>query len=226
MLKPRKRLTRAKIKEDKFVTYTQKTQSFLHEHGIRIVIGAIAVVVVVVVSLVIGYNRASTESKSSFVGLLAREAYSRGDLDETLVYAKTILADYPGSKTAAVAMMLLGRVHEQRGELDDAIDAYKRLIDKYGNQEYLSFGAYYSLGSIYYGLGEFENAARYFSDGASRHPGHFNAPYSLFEAGRSYKKNRKYQKAKAAFRLVMSQYPKSRAVDKARRELEEIEFMP
>ena len=226
MLKPRKRLTRAKIKEDKFVTYTQKTQSFLDEHGFKIIIGAITIVAVVVVALIINYNRASTESKSSFVGLQAREAYGRGDLDETLVHAKTILADYPGSKTAAVAMMLVGRVHEQRGELDDAIDAYKQLIDKYGDQEYLSFGAYYSLGSIYYGLGEYENAARYFSDGATRYPDHFNAPYGLFEAGRCYKKNRKYQKAKATFRLVMSQYPKSRAVDKARRELEEIEFMP
>jgi len=226
MLKPRKRLVKAKLKEDKLVTRTAQVQAFVHENSSMITYVLLAVVALVAIGFAIGLSRASAERKATFVNMQARDAYGRGDLDETLTQANIILEDYPGTRSAATAMMLTGRVHEQRGEIPEAIEAFRKLIDKYDRNEYLSFAAYYSLGSIYYGQEEYQEAARWFSDCAARFPKHFNTPYSLLEAGRAYKKSRKYDQAKSVLRKILTDYPKSRAVAKAREELEKIEFMP
>ncbi len=225
MLKPRKRLIKAKLKEDKLVTRTAQVQTFVREYSSKIIYALIVVVAVAAIGVSIVLSRASAQKKAAFVGMQARDAYGSGDLDETLMQANIILEDYPGTRSAAVAMMLKGRVYEQRGEISEAIEAYRRLVDKYGKHDYLGFGAYYSLGSIYYGQEDYEEAALWFTDGATRYPKHFNAPYSLLEAGRSLKKCRKYDRARVVLRKVLAEYPKSRAISKARSELEEIEFM-
>ncbi|NQU05552.1 MAG: tetratricopeptide repeat protein, partial [Calditrichaeota bacterium] len=85
--------------------------------------------------------------------------------------------------------------------------------------------AYYSLGSIYNSWGEFDEAARYYSKGPAKYSKHFNAASSLIEAARCYRKTGKYDQAKRALRIVLTDYSKSRATGKARTLLEEIEFM-
>lgn len=226
MLKPRKRLVRAKIKEDKFVIYTARVQAFLSRNSRQLLYGFVLVIVILAIGIGVGWSRSAAGKHAAFASLLARDAYSRGDLDGTLTHANIILEDYSGTKYAAVAGMLKGRVHEHRGELSLAIDAYRKLIGSSGDQKYLAFGAYYSLGSIYYGQGEYEEAARFFIDGATRYPHNFNAAYSLLEAAHSLKQLKKYEQARKVLMRIMSEYPKSRATDEARRELEEIVFMP
>ena len=123
-------------------------------------------------------------------------------------------------------MMTKARILEQGGQISEAIETYEKLSTKFSDQIYLAFGAYYSLGSLYYGTEEYNDAARCFNQAATRYPKHFNAAYALLEAGRSYIKANKYDQAKKVLRKVLSEYPKSRAIDKVRQELEEIEFMP
>ncbi|MDP8237704.1 MAG: tetratricopeptide repeat protein [Candidatus Hatepunaea meridiana] len=226
MLKPRKRLVRAKIREDKFINYTDSVQSFIEKNSRRLLYAILAIVVVFGIGTIVTVLNASKEKQAAFEGLLARDAYGRGSLDEALTHINILLEDYPRTKASAEGIMIKARVHEQRGEITEAIVEYRKVIDKHSDQDYLAFGAFYSLGSIYFGQGEYEEAANYFSEGASSFPENFNTPYSLLEAGKSYKETRNYQKARGALLRIITEYPKSRAVSKARTELEEIEFMP
>ena len=225
MLKPRKRLTRATLKEDKFVTYTSTVQSFIQKNYLRIVLSVSAFIVIAAVGGFISLSKSSSEKTAAFESFMARDAYGRGEFEEVMKHVNIILEDYPGAKAAASAMMLKGRVHEQRGDIDDAVEVYKNLTKKYSEHKYLGFGAHFSIGSIYFGQEKYEEAAQHFSRAASTYPDNFNAPYSLLEAGISYKKIKMYDKAKTVLKKIISDYPKSRAVSRARNELEEIEFM-
>lgn len=225
MLKPRKRLVKAKLKEDKLLTYTAKGQKILDEYGRYILYGVIAVVLIISAGLGWNWSKSAAEKDAAFNELLAREAYSMGDLDGSLAKAQVVIDDFPGTNSAAMALSLKGKIHEQRAEFPQAIDVYRELINNYKDHPYLAFGAYFALGAIYYGQSEYEQSARYYAEAAQRYPDHFNAPVSLVEAGRSLKKISRYEEAKRIFRRVLSDYSKSRAVSNARDELADIEFM-
>lgn len=226
MLKPRKRLLKAKIKEDTLVTYTANVQAFYDRNSKVILYGIIGAVVVLAVVFGIALTRSSAEKQVGFECLLARDAIGRDMLDKALTHVNIILEDYPSTQSAAEAMMLKARIHERRGELNEAVEIFKKLINDHSNQNYLAFGAYYSLGSILYSWGEYDEAGRYFATGATSYPRHFNAPNALLEAGRCNKTSGKYKQASRLLRQILTEYPKSRTVQKARSELEEIEFMP
>ena len=226
MLKPRKRLVKAKLKEDKLLTFTAKFQVFISRYRRYLMYGAAAVVVIGVLGIVTLWSKANARKQAAFVELLARDAYARSDLDETLTQVNIILEDFPGTRAAAQALMLKGRVYEQRGDLDEAARLFQQVIDDYRDQTYLASGAFNALGAIYYGRGDWVEAARYYLEGANRYPTHFNTPENLLEAGRCLKKARRYDQARQALRKVITDYPKSDSVAKARSELEEIEFMP
>ncbi|MCF7810775.1 tetratricopeptide repeat protein [bacterium] len=225
MLKPRKRLVKTKIKEDKLVTYTAKAQTFYDQNKRTLLYGAIGIIVVIAIVIGINITRSSAQEKAAFESLLARDALSRGNTDEALTHVNIILEDYPGTRSAAIAMMIKARIHEQNAELNEAAEVFKKLISDYGEYDYLAFGAYYSLGSIYNSWGEYNEAARFYSTGASKYPKNFNAAYSLLEAALCYKKAGKYEQANRTLRRILTDYSKSRATGKARTELEEIEFM-
>jgi tetratricopeptide (TPR) repeat protein len=225
MLKPRKRLVKTKLKEDRLVTYTAKAQTFYDQNKKTLFYGVIGIILVL--AIVVGFNmtRSAAQKNAAFESLLARDALSRGNNDEALTHVNIILEDYPGTRSAAVAMMIKARIHEQSGELNEAAEVFKKLISDYSEYDYLAFGAHYSLGSIYSSWGEYKEAARFYSTGASKYPEHFNAAYSLLEAALCYKKAGMYEQANRTLRIILTDYSKSRATGKARTELEEIEFM-
>ena len=224
--KPEKRLTKAKGKSDPLNRRIIETQSFLSQYGLLTLYGLAGIVVIIAVFFFVRSSHSKATESASFEALLARDAFARGDYDECLLKAEAIISDYSGTQAEATALMLKGRIHEQRGEFDEAIQVFEKLVRKHRDQPYLAFGSYYALGAIYYGRGEYEKAAHYYNEAVQRQPDHFNAPVSLLEAGSALKKINRYDEAKSAFRRVLTDYPKSRSASKARDQLAEIEFMP
>jgi TolA-binding protein len=226
MLKPRKRLAKTKLKEDRFVIFTAQAEAWFEQHRKQALYGILALVVLLAAGIAFKLSKSSAEENASFQELMARDAFARSDLDSTLVRANAILDDYSGTNAAAVALMLKGRVYETRAQYDDAVKAYQDLVKDYGNREYLAFGAYYALATISIGKGDYEKAGDLYSQAANKYPSHFNASVALLEAGKAFEKIHNYPQAKAAYKKAISDYPKSRASDTARDNLAKLEFMP
>ncbi len=224
MQKPRKRLVKAKLKEDKLLVFTAKAQRFAQRNRKTFVFGAIGVILIAAVIGLYIYSHRTAENSASFIELMARDAYSRGELDETLGYTANILKDFSGTSAAATALLLEGRVHEQRGEYEQAIEAFEQLISKHGDQPYLGFAACNALGTIYFGMQDYEIAAKYYQKAANNYPGHYNSAVALVDAGESYEKASRYEEAKNVYQKVLTAYGKSRSADKARTNLTKLEF--
>lgn len=225
MLKPRKRLVKSKLKEDKLLTFTFRVQETFRTYRKTVSYILATVLVLVVAYGLVSSSKRSAIQQSAFEELMARDAYSRGELDETLSRIEVILNEYPNSPSAASALMLKGRIYQQRGEYAMAEEAFKEVTRKFPDNDYLAFGAYYALGSIYYGKRDYSESAKYYQGAAKRYPHHFNAPYALVEAAGSLEKISKYEEAGRLYRTVLKEYPKSRVADKARTNLSELEFM-
>ncbi len=225
MLKPRKRLVKAKLKEDKLLIYTAKVQVYYDKYQKQLYYGLAAAAAIIVLVFVVRWSFKNAEYKAAFEGMMTRDSYQRGELDDALTRANILLEDFNGTKGAAYALMVKGRVAEQRLEYAKAEDAFLKIVNDYADEEYLAFGACYALGAIHYGRGDYLEAGKWYRNAARRYPEHFQAAESLIEAGISFKRAHRYDDAKRVLRLVLSEYSKSRSVDKARSALEEIEFM-
>ncbi|MFC2150861.1 tol-pal system YbgF family protein [Calditrichota bacterium] len=225
MLKPRKRLVKAKLKEDKLLIFTARAQSFLDKYQKFIMYGVAGIVLIAAAAGFVNWSKSGAERKASLEALMARDAYKTGELDEALTRINIILEDYSGTPSAGDALMMKGKIHEQRLEWDEATATYKKLLSKYGSNKYWGFGALYAMGAIEHGRGNYTGAADTYRKAAMRYPDHYYAPAALIAAGEAYKEAHKYEDAEQVLSLVLTKYDKSRSTDDARKILEELIFM-
>lgn len=225
MLKPKKRLVKAQLKEDQFVLYTAHAEAWFEMHRKEVFLGFGALVLVVAGVFLFNWSRSAANDSALFQELLARDALARSDLDSAMIKSDAILEDYSGTNSAAVASMVKGRVYEARGQFEDAEKTYQKVADSYSSNKYLGFGAYYALASIALGKSDYDKAGELFLKAASKYSDHFNAAQALLEAGKAYEKANKFPEAKRAYQKAIKDYPKSRATDTARDNLAKVEFM-
>lgn len=225
MLKPRKRLVKAKLKEDKLLTYTIKIQEIFNTHWKNATFALVAVIVVVGIALGVGWSKKSKNDQAGFAEMLARDSYMQGKTDDALTQVNEILDKYSNTKSEATALMIKGRIFQQRGEFERAEEAFKEVTKKFSEEPYLVFGAYNSLGSIAYGKALYGEAGELYEKAFKTSSEHFNAPIALLAAGDCYEKNSKYERAKGVYVKILKLFPKSRSADKARNNLAELEFI-
>lgn len=225
MLKAKKGPKKTQVQEDKLFTATIKAQLWYENNKKNLLIGLVSIVVLGLIITGVMWSKKSAAENSSFDELMARDAYSRADLDETVRLSDVLIEQYAGTHSAGVGLTLKAKVHQQRGEMTQAIELYNEVVSKYGKDKYLTFGALYSLGNIYRSQGRSAEAADHYQRAAIRYPDHFQAAVALVDAGQAYEKASKYEDAKRMYRLVVSKYPDSRSIDTARKNLTLLEFM-
>ncbi len=225
MLKPRKRLVKAKLKEDNLLIYSAKSQQFFRENWKSLVYGVAAILVVVVVAGFINMTQNAKESDAAYEELLARDAFMQADYEEALKHIDIIQNDFSGTRSATMALFLKGRIHQQRGEYPQAEELFHELANRHKDQPYLAFSAYNALGVIASGNKNYEEAAKNYQAAATHFPTHFNAAVALLDAGDCMKKLSRYEEAKRIYKSVISKYPKARVADQARNNLAELEFL-
>lgn len=109
------------------------------------------------------------------------------------------------------------------GDYNGAIDRLKKVMEGYPLSP-LAVDAELLLSDAYYASAEYSDAASYYTNFVSLHPNHSKAPYALFQKGMSYfreistidRDQTNTQKALLAFSDVISLYPSSIYVDKAK----------
>ena len=84
MIKPKKRLVKAKLKEDRFVIFTAQAEAWLEANRNIVMYGIAGIVLVVALGLFISWSKDSSEKKAAFAELLARDALARSALDSAL----------------------------------------------------------------------------------------------------------------------------------------------
>jgi tetratricopeptide (TPR) repeat protein len=189
------------------------TENFIDRFKKPLIIGGVAIVVVVLGYA--GYQKFVQEPKVLAAQNEIWKPYYDFENDslKTAVagtddYAglEEIADDYSGTPSADIANYGLGIAAMKNKEFESAIDHFKKCDFEdiiVGN---LTLGL---IGDAYSELGEYEKAADYYSEAATREENKYSSPIYLMKAGLVYEKLGKREKALAAYEVVKNKWQDS-----------------
>ncbi len=209
MLKPKKRLTRREIKEDKFVTTYAKVTKYLEEHN-KLVIGACAAVVVIILATyLMRAGRSAAEGKAAVELARGAAAYERLDLTAATDILRTAVEDYGGTKNGALALLHLGNVLYDKGEFSEARKCFAKAARKLRGIEFLAAAASAAVGQCFEQEQDYLQAARRYGEVAKGHAKDPYAPKYFLDAARCYALAGRKEQAEQLLKLLLDKYPDS-----------------
>lgn len=214
MLKPRKKITKKELKQDKLVTTYFKTVDFLRNNK-KIVSGTLTGLVIAVIVIVAYMNnvrsnntKAATEL-SQVLDLFNGGAYQvaiNGDPARNIAGLKSIVDNYGGSESGEQAKIYLADCYYYQGDYDDALKYFK---DYGGSDKFLRASADAGQAEVYEVRGDYAKAANYYDRAAARDPKNFLTAQYLVAGARDYIKTGKKDRALALLDRAKKDFPNS-----------------
>ncbi len=214
MLKPRKRVTKKELKQDRLVTAYFKVSDLVRNNR-KIVSGALTGLVIAVI-VVIAYmnnvrsnnNKAATEL-SQVIGVFRGGAYQvaiKGDPTHNMPGLRSIVENYGGSNAGESAKIYLADCYYYLGDYDNAMKYFESYD---GSDKFLQASAYAGMAEVYEIRKEYPKAAEYYERAAATDSKNFLTPEYLVGAARNYIKSGKKEEAISLLKRVQKQFADS-----------------
>jgi len=219
MLRPRRRLTKREIKEDKFVTYTLIAFNFVR-NNIRYFLGGIIAIVVIAIAISIFYSMSrSKEAKASELMMEAQTSLSNGDKEEAIDTYNKLIESYSRTGAYVEAALRLGNIYFNDGLYEKAIDIFRKLADRAGGDDVIAYSAESGIAASLENLGRYKEAGERYMRFVRKYPKSAFAPQALFEASRCFRLAGDYSSARHNLEKLSKEYPESLIAYKAEAEL-------
>jgi tetratricopeptide (TPR) repeat protein len=227
MLKPKKRITKRELKEDKLVSTYFKTTQFFYQYKKYVSWGITGLVILVIAGVIYFNNRSADEQKASTaLGEILRY-YDKGEYQTAIdgvpqrnvMGLKEIVDNYGGLHPGDMAKFFLANSYYSLGKYDEALNYFK---DFGGSYPPLRASASAGAASCYEAKGELKEAAEYFERAASKSSDAQLSPEYLRDAARDYMLSGKKDRASELLKKLKNEYPTSTYVRDADRMLAEI----
>jgi len=215
MQKPRKRLSKKQLKEDKLVTYTFLVRDFIEENWKKITIGIIAVLIVIALVFIYINSKKKATQDASYQLSIAERKYLNGDYENAIKELSLVANNFSGTSSAGVAVFYLANSYFFIEDYKNAEENYRKYINDYGGDKDLLCSAYSGLGAVYEEKKEYQKAAEYYMQAAEKFPKNFQAPECMLDAARCYKYAGNYQKAEKILDKLAEKYSDSPVIREA-----------
>jgi TolA-binding protein len=209
MLKPRRRVTRDQIKEDKFMTFAAKASDYYNRNSRNILAAAGIIVVLIIVGVFYFNSRAQAEKDASFDLTMAKLEMGQGSFDAAIEKLVLLIDNYGGTQSAGDALFFLANARLAQQDWLAARNAFQDYRDHYGKDPMLTAGAITGIGFTLEQEGKFAEAAQNYWNAATKYPKEFNAPQYLLDAGRCYRLAGDDAHAAQAYDLILEHYQDS-----------------
>ena len=146
MLRPKRRLKRREIKEDKFVTFVARWTDFFNENGKYVVMGLGAVVLLVVIVYFMAVSKRDANLSASGGLLRATDFYNQNQYDAAIPILQNVVDSYSGTPNAGVAVYYLATSYYAKENYSEAKRNFKLYIDDYGDNPLFVSSANAGLG--------------------------------------------------------------------------------
>ncbi len=214
MLKPRKRVTKKELKQDKLVTAYFTTVDFLRNNR-KLVSGVVtgliiaAIVAVAYMNNIRSNNDKASAELSEVLGAFRGGAYQvaiKGDPTHNVSGLKSIVENYGNSEAGESAKIYLADCYYYLGDYDNAMKYFKGYD---GSDKFLQATAYAGMAEVYEIRKDYKDAAEYYERAVATDSKSFLAPQYLVGAARNYIKTGRKEKAIALLTRVKKQFPNS-----------------
>jgi tetratricopeptide (TPR) repeat protein len=214
MLKPKKKITKKEIKEDKLVT-TYFEATTWYETNKKIVNGVLVGVVIlaiVVVAYMNNVNSNNQKANTEFGKVMSY--YDQGKFDvaiggnpqENIRGLQSIVDDYGSTKAGELAKFYLANAYFAQNDCDKAL---KYFLDVSVKDDMITASAIAGAGACYEAKNDYEKAASAYDKAAFKSTKDVNAAENMFHAARNYLAAGKKEKAAELFKKVKKEFPTS-----------------
>ena len=215
MLKPRKRITKKTLKEDKLVTFYFNAQTWVSENSKIIIIGAAAIVIIFVVSLFYTNSKTKSESSASVELTQAVRAFQENDIQKALPLLNNIVENYGNTQSGKLARFYLANSFYKNGDYENALKNFKKFSSGFSGDDLIKSSAMAGIAACYEQQGDYVNAAEQYEKTADKFSKTFMAPAYLVKAARCYNLAQNSEKAILLLDKIIEQYPDSKEKDEA-----------
>ncbi len=214
MLKPRKKITKKELKQDRLVTTYFKTIDYLRNNR-KIVSGTVTGLVIAIIVVVAYMNNVRSNNSKAATELSqvlaafnggAYQVAMNGDPAHNVTGLKAIVENYGSTETGEEAKVYLADCYYYLGDYDNALKYFK---DYDGSDKFLQASAYAGVAEVYEIRGENKDAAEYYERAASVDSKNFLTPEYLVGAARNYIKTGKGERAITLLTRVKKDFPNS-----------------
>ena len=223
MLRPKKHITRQKIKEDKFVTQTLRTVKWLKANQRRLTWAGAGVILAGVIVWGSASARAAAEKEASLLTLMGGYAMEQQDLEQARTFLLEAAEGFGRVPSAGRATFMLGQVFFQLGAIDTARIYYERYLNRYADVRLLEAAARAGIAACQEEGGQFLMAAEGYEEAADRYKGHPGAAHYLMQAARCYRLADRVPTALAVYDRVKLEYPDTAEADRAAIEIAQLD---
>jgi len=214
MLKPRKRITKKELKQDKLITTYVKATDFFRNNRRLVSYTLTALVIAVIVIVAYLNNRQSDNANaatelSQVLNLFNGGAYQvaiNGDPTRNITGLKSIVSKYGSSETGEQAKVYLADCYYYIGDYDNALKYFK---DYDGSDKLLEASADAGIAEVYEVKRDYEKSAEYYDRAASRDSKGFLTAQYLIGAARNYIKIGKKDRAISLLNRAQKNFPNS-----------------
>ncbi len=212
MLKPRKKLKKQELKEDKLVLTYYKAREFVEKNK-KILSYILTGVIIIVAGIIIYRNNVKAENEraeallSKIIGYYDNGDYKTaidGIPQRNIQGLKYIVENYGGTDAGEIATYYLASAYFMLGDYDNALKYFKKYD---GNDKLLFSASLAGIASIYEIKGEYKKAGEYFEKAAQRFRENILVPEYLYNAARNYKLAGERERALRLYERIKKDYP-------------------
>ncbi len=209
MLKPKKKVTKRELKQDKFVLFTLKAKNYIEDNArllARVGIGLL--ILIVLVSFYVRSKRSASVEASALLGE-AQLAYNLGDSKRAESVLKKLIDEYEGVTPAGQGCFMLAKMYWEKDDFTNAKIYFKKYIDDYAEDDILTAAALSGYADCLVKENKIAEAAQYYEKA-----GHVNqddpmTPSYLYSAAWAYMEAGQPKKAEKLAEEIIKNFEKS-----------------
>ncbi len=214
MLKPRKKITKKQLKEDKLVTFYFQAQEWLEQNGKVLLMAVGAVVLVAAGVAYYSFAQIKAEKTASVDLARATRTLEAQDYTNAISQLSPIVDSYGSTTSGKMARLYLANAFFQTKEYANARKHYAKFAGSFKGDDYFRAAA---LGGVAACLEQEKNlgeAAKTYLKAADSYKSVL-APAMLLNAGRCYNQAGNAAEARKALTRLLDEYPKATEKDDA-----------
>ena len=197
------------LRDDKFIAAIMQFGAYAQQNYTKLLAGAAGIAVLVLVGVFL--QNQAVEKQQAAVDLLGQvQVHILNNANgEAILAAERIIDQYPDSKPAGQALLVLGNLYFDLKRTSEAQAAFRKYLDTFGDQGPGGYAAWSGMATTYEQMGNLAEAAREYRSFAERHPASAFAPVALAEAARCHRLAGDTTEAAAIYREIVRTHPAS-----------------
>jgi outer membrane protein assembly factor BamD (BamD/ComL family) len=215
MLKPKKRVTKQDLKEDKFVKTTLQVKTYIDENYRQVVTVVLAIFAVIVILIVYGQLKSQTSAEAQAELGIAQIEYTNNNLDNASERLVRLIEDYGSTDEAMQGMLILANIYFQQNDYEQAEIYFREFVDSYSGSEVLLSSGYAGLAACMEIKNDFASASEYYETAADASDNYIEKDDFLYLSGICAVKAGNKDKAIEIFQRIVDDSEASQKVREA-----------